>query len=77
MDLIASDRTGSGKTLSYILPLTERLRDQGFFSMKIRRPLLLVILPTRELCLQVNKEFETFCQHNEYKNMAIYGGTSV
>lgn len=30
-DIIARDRTGSGKTLSYALPLTEKLRDQNLF----------------------------------------------
>jgi superfamily II DNA/RNA helicase len=47
--LIASDRTGSGKTLSYVLPVTERLRDSGFFGKKSRKPFVLVVLPTREL----------------------------
>jgi superfamily II DNA/RNA helicase len=52
-DLIACDRTGSGKTLSYVLPLTERLRDQGFFGKRAKRPFILCVLPTRELCVQV------------------------
>ncbi|MFO0131724.1 MAG: DEAD/DEAH box helicase [bacterium] len=49
IDLIASDRTGSGKTLSYVLPLTERLRDQGFFGKRSKKPLIICVLPTREL----------------------------
>jgi superfamily II DNA/RNA helicase len=36
-----------------------------------------VILPTRELSMQVFKEFDLLAQKNEYKCLSIYGGTNV
>ena len=62
-DVIARDRTGSGKTLAYALPITERLRKKGHFDRKKtrQRPLVLTVLPTRELALQVAKEFKALC----------------
>ena len=55
-DIIARDRTGSGKTLAFTLPLLERYREklQGRFPQKT--PLILIILPTRELAMQVFAE---------------------
>ena len=50
-DLIARDRTGSGKTMAFSLPILERFRDQGLFEKS--RTKFLIVLPTRELAIQV------------------------
>src|SRR4029453_1979121 len=51
-DLLAKSPTGSGKTLAFAVPLVERVpRDDA-------RPAALVLVPTRELCVQVTEEIE-------------------
>lgn len=51
-DIIAKDRTGSGKTLAFSLPIIERMRAKGILRAS-RYPKFLIMLPTRELTLQV------------------------
>ena len=79
-DLIGRDRTGSGKTLAFSLPILEKFRKLGKFNDKVRgqRPLVVVIVPTRELCIQVGKEFDRFKNSpNEYRTLTVYGGTPI
>lgn len=78
-DIIGRDRTGSGKTLAFALPTLERLREEKRLSGKRGQlPFVLVILPTRELAIQVTREFEKLSNNNrEFRVMSIYGGTSV
>lgn len=54
-DILASDRTGSGKTIAYSLPIIEKLRDAGIFKSGRKQVKFLVMCPTRELCSQVYK----------------------
>ena len=77
-DLIARDKTGSGKTLAYTLPLTERLREFRVNNPNAPRcPKVLVLLPTRELALQVSSEFEKLSHSmTDHITQAFYGGVS-
>ena len=50
-DLTTRDRTGSGKTLAYSLPVLERLRKNNLLTGN--QPKLLIMVPTRELAIQV------------------------
>lgn len=83
VDVIAKDKTGSGKTLAYALPLTEKLRkrkeempDQDF--QKTRKPKVLVMVPTRELAIQVYNEFENLAHDTkDHLTAAFYGGVSI
>ncbi|XP_001347224.1 Nucleolar RNA helicase II (macronuclear) [Paramecium tetraurelia strain d4-2] len=75
-DIIGQDRTGSGKTLAYCLPILERIRGLGLKQNK--NPYVLVLLPTRELAIQVTTEFNTILhKENEYRIYSIYGGTDL
>jgi len=78
-DLIGRDRTGSGKTLSYVLPICENFRNKGYFKNKPgQKPLCLVVLPTRELVIQVTNVFNTIKYNdNEFRVISIYGGTDI
>lgn len=67
-DLMGSAETGSGKTAAYALPIIEQLRSPG----KSCRALVLV--PTRELALQVQVEFDRFLPPRTCRTVAIYGG---
>jgi len=78
-DLIGRDRTGSGKTLSYVLPICENFRNKNYFKNKPgQKPLALVVVPTRELVIQVTNVFNTTKYNdNEYRVLSIYGGTDI
>jgi ATP-dependent RNA helicase RhlE len=67
-DLMGSAETGSGKTAAYALPIIERLQSPG----KDCRALILV--PTRELAIQVQAEFDRFLPPRTCRTAAIYGG---
>lgn len=78
-DLIARDKTGSGKTLSYALPIVERFRKKDYFRNKDgQKPFVLVVLPTRELVIQVTNVYNTIkLKESEYRVLGVYGGTDV
>ena len=67
-DVIAQAQTGTGKTGAFALPLLERVTAPA------RRPFVLVIVPTRELCLQVATEFATLGKYRRVRVAAVYGG---
>ena len=76
-DVLGIAKTGSGKTASFVLPILANLEGQP--PQKDRHIAVLVLVPTRELALQVNEVFNTFSQALPFtcKTMAVYGGTSV
>jgi len=60
-DLIGRERTGQGKTMAFALPTIERLRNAGHIGPKVRqskKPVVVIMVPTRELCIQVGKEID-------------------
>ena len=67
---MASAQTGSGKTAAYALPIIECLDEPEKF------PRALVLVPTRELCLQVEEQFEIFAESKKLKAVTVYGGVS-
>ncbi|KAK6589832.1 nucleolar eIF4A- RNA SFII helicase [Cryptosporidium xiaoi] len=76
-DVLGRAKTGTGKTLAFVLPVIERLIKKGKFDTgkSGRRPLVLVLLPTRELAQQVSSEFELLKGNERYKVCSIYGGS--
>ena len=71
-DIIASAQTGTGKTLGFTLPSLTRLA-QG----KIERNLMLVLVPTRELCVQVEAVVEEMGKPLGVRSVAVYGGVGL
>lgn len=69
-DIIAQSETGSGKTLSFAVPLIERIKPADGLKA-------LILVPTRELCVQVTHEFSKFSLHRNFAATAIYGGVSI
>jgi superfamily II DNA/RNA helicase len=69
-DVVAQAQTGTGKTGAFALPLLERVAGPA------RRPFVLVIVPTRELCLQVATEFATLGKYRRVRVAAVYGGNA-
>ena len=70
-DIIALAETGSGKTLSYLLPLLQLTKGK---SRKI--PSVLILVPTKELADQVHENFKKFAKHTGLLSTTILGGKS-
>lgn len=71
-DLIALAQTGTGKTAAFSLPILDMIDDT---SRKIQ---LLVLCPTRELCLQISKDIKNYSKYmKDIKTTAVYGGSSI
>jgi ATP-dependent RNA helicase DeaD len=70
-DLIGQAQTGTGKTAAFALPALSRIDLQG------RDPQVLVLVPTRELALQVAEAFQRYAAHLKgFHVLPIYGGQS-
>lgn len=70
-NIIAKARTGTGKTAAFGLPLVQKIRsDCGY-------PQALILTPTRELCMQVCREIESFATGKFPRLTAVYGGASM
>jgi superfamily II DNA/RNA helicase len=69
-DILAKAPTGSGKTLSFVIPIVERL------DTRMRRPSALVLVPTRELASQVAMELAATAP-SKLKVAAVYGGVPL
>jgi ATP-dependent RNA helicase RhlE len=76
-DMLGIAPTGSGKTAAYILPILQKL--QTLKKAKNRHVKALVIVPSRELSIQVNQVIQSFTSLLEkpIKSLAIYGGVSI
>ena len=70
-DVLAKSKTGSGKTLAFGIPIVERL-DPG-----AQRPSALVLVPTRELAVQVTDELSGIAQAKKLRIVSVYGGVSL
>ena len=69
-DVIVQSRTGSGKTAAFLLPLLERIKDGGKVCQAV------ILIPTRELAVQVYNEFKLLAEDIDVTAVAVYGGTS-
>ncbi len=67
-DLLAQAQTGTGKTAAFAIPIIEKVDPNE------RRPQALVVVPTRELCVQVTREFGAIGKYRHAHEVAIYGG---
>ncbi|XP_033972277.1 nucleolar RNA helicase 2 isoform X1 [Trematomus bernacchii] len=73
-DVIAQARTGTGKTFSFAVPLVEKLQRDPVDSARGRAPKVLVLTPTRELAIQVAKDFKDVTKRLSLT--CFYGGSS-
>ncbi|UIR55024.1 DEAD/DEAH box helicase [Sphingobacterium sp. SRCM116780] len=76
-DLMGIAQTGSGKTACFVMPILEKLQQQEV--KRDRNIQVLVLVPTRELAIQIDEVFRAFTGHlkREIKTMAVYGGVSI
>ncbi|HEX2197897.1 MAG TPA: DEAD/DEAH box helicase [Burkholderiales bacterium] len=71
-DLLVSSQTGSGKTAAFVLPGLQRLRTAS--TLPGKGPRMLVLTPTRELALQVQKATHGYCSGQKLLTACLVGG---
>jgi len=71
-DVVGIAQTGTGKTFAYLLPILNQLE----FSDQ-KHPRVIIIVPTRELVVQVQKEVEKLCKYKTVRIKAVYGGANI
>lgn len=69
-DLIACAQTGTGKTAAFVLPILNKLAKEDTHSTNT-----LIIVPTRELALQIDQALQGFSYFTSVSSIAIYGGS--
>ena len=70
MDIVGQAETGSGKTLAFCLPILDKIKNNKDLQV-------LVLTPTRELCVQVTDVFQEFGRNLDIKTTSIYGGVGI
>jgi ATP-dependent RNA helicase RhlE len=71
-DMVGIAQTGTGKTFAYLLPI---LRQLTFSTQK--HPRILIVVPTRELVVQVIQEIENLTPYINVRFAGVYGGTNI
>ena len=71
-DLVALAQTGTGKTAAFGMPLLQKIDSNSKHTQG------LILSPTRELCIQITKEIQTYAKHMPKVNIvAVYGGANI
>jgi ATP-dependent RNA helicase DeaD len=71
-DIIGLAQTGTGKTAGFGLPIIQEV------DLSIKSVQVIILCPTRELCLQISKDFKKYSKYVPgFKTIAIYGGASI
>ncbi len=72
-DILGSAETGTGKTAAFLLPLLQKLLD----TPRTRQPRALVLVPTRELALQVAEQATQLSKNLPLRIVTVYGGVGI
>ncbi|XP_044078652.1 probable ATP-dependent RNA helicase DDX46 isoform X4 [Siniperca chuatsi] len=75
-DLIGIAKTGSGKTIAFLLPMFRHIMDQRPLE-ESEGPISVIMTPTRELALQITKECKKFSKQLGLRVVCVYGGTGI
>ena len=71
-DIVGQSNTGTGKTAAYTIPILEKI------DIETKMPQALILLPTRELAVQVSNEVRKIGKYMEgVKTVAVYGGADI
>jgi ATP-dependent RNA helicase RhlE len=77
-DVIGCADTGTGKTVAFVLPILHRLLKQREENPKgIGTTRVLILAPTRELCVQIEDDIQGFTYHTTLTSIAVYGGVEM
>ena len=76
-DLMGSAQTGTGKTAGFTLPILQRLAESGSRGKGRCAVRALVVVPTRELAIQVNRSVEDYGKWTHLESTAVFGGVNI
>jgi len=78
-DLLAAAQTGTGKTAAFVLPILDRMRPHANTSFSpARHPVrVLILVPTRELAMQVDESVRTYGRTVPLRSTVVYGGVPI
>ena len=71
-DMMGIAQTGTGKTFAYLLPILKQWKFQ-----KTDTPRVVILVPTRELVVQVVEEIEKLTEYMSVRSLGIYGGVNI
>jgi ATP-dependent RNA helicase RhlE len=71
-DLVATAQTGTGKTFAYLLPILRQLKYS-----EQKHPRILIVVPTRELVIQISEEIKKLTTYMQVRYQGVYGGTNI
>lgn len=75
-DVIGVAKTGSGKTMAFLLPLFRHIKDQRSLAA-MEGPIAIVMTPTRELAVQIYRECKPFLKALNLRAVCVYGGSPI
>ncbi|KJA30059.1 hypothetical protein HYPSUDRAFT_1062771 [Hypholoma sublateritium FD-334 SS-4] len=75
-DVIGVAKTGSGKTIAFLLPLFRHIKDQRPLE-QMEGPITVIMTPTRELAVQIHRECKPFLKVLGLKAVCAYGGSPI
>ncbi|KAJ7047496.1 P-loop containing nucleoside triphosphate hydrolase protein [Mycena alexandri] len=75
-DVIGVAKTGSGKTIAFLLPLFRHIKDQRSLE-QMEGPIAIVMTPTRELAVQIHRECKPFLKVMNLRAVCAYGGSPI
>lgn len=78
-DLMAGAQTGTGKTAAFVLPMLQKLLPHASSSASpARHPVrALVLVPTRELAIQVEESVKAYAKHCKLRSLVVFGGVDI
>ena len=78
-DLMAGAQTGTGKTAAFALPLLQKMLPHASSSTSpARHPVrALVLVPTRELAIQVEENIKTYAKYTKLRSLVVFGGVDI
>jgi ATP-dependent RNA helicase RhlE len=78
-DVLAAAQTGTGKTAAFVLPILDRLRGHANTSFSpARHPVrVLIVVPTRELAMQVDESVQTYGRTVPLRSTVVFGGIPI
>ncbi|MDH7509179.1 MAG: DEAD/DEAH box helicase [Methanomassiliicoccales archaeon] len=77
-DAIVQAQTGTGKTAAFAIPILQHINEvKKDLGQSVRGPFALVLVPTRELAIQVSEEMAKLGQYLKTRSLPVYGGQSI
>lgn len=78
-DLMAGAQTGTGKTAAFALPVLQKLLPFASSSTSPARHAVraLILVPTRELAIQVEASIKAYAKHTQLRSLVVYGGVDI